>query len=394
MIKYLSYINYLTIVLLPAYLLKISLFSGATINVLDIFLILSICCNLLYIFKTAHLKDFLSLKTHIWIALALIIFGFFMSFFINAEKEVLLDSIGILKSFLILPILFSLTVSYLTHNKLLSVKKLFFSYLLVTSFLSIFGVFYFFFEKLTFDGRLEIFLNSPNSLAMILAPGIIILTAFLKDKKGFSYFFILVILLFHIFSTVATQSLGCFFSLAILPIILLFKKTTRISYSKVHFSLISFTIFTSISLFFLPSFLKQINYQQKTPPSSIDSRIVIYRVSKQIISENFLWGIGPGNFQKYYLSQQKYHPPYPQWAVPHPHNNLLLIMAEGGFFVLLGSILLIVNTPQTKKIPFGTLLLFILFYFGLHGVVDVTIWKNDLSVIFWLILGLLIFNRK
>lgn len=389
-----KYLNYLTIALLPTYLLKVHIFSGATISILDVLLILSICCNLLYVFKASLFKELFSIKTHIKVALLLIVFGFYLSFVINAERDSFINSAGALKSFLFLPILFSLTVSLLVHRKLLSVKKLLFSYLTVSSFMAITGIFYFFFGKLTFDGRLEIFLNSPNSLAMILGPGIIILTAFLRDKKGLSYVFILVLLLFHIFSTIATQSLGCFFSLAVLLLILLFKKTTFVTWSRIHLTLTLSIIFISASLFFLTPFLVKINYEQKTPPSSTDSRIIIYRVSERIASKNLLWGVGPGNFQSHYLSQQKYHLPYPQWAVPHPHNNLLLLITEGGLFVFMGSVLLMMSTPQTKKVPFGTLLVFLLFYFGIHGIVDTTVWKNDLSVIFWLVLGLLIFNRK
>ncbi|MBT3356358.1 O-antigen ligase family protein [bacterium] len=263
----------------------------------------------------------------------------------------------------------------------------------MSSFLAISGVIFFFLDKLTFDGRLQIFLNSPNALAMILTPGIIILLAFLHSKKGFLYIFILLLLFFHIFSTIATLSFGALLSLSFLVVFFIFKKTTQIEWSRAYLILSLVVILFSVFLLFLAPLSSMLGYEQKKPASSTDSRIMIYDVTKQIISEHLFWGIGPGNFQKHYLLNQANYPPYPEWAVPHPHNNILLTIAEGGVFALLGLLLLLTNRFDPTKVSYGVFLLFLLAYLLLHGIIDTTIWKNDTAVIFWLFLGILNFHN-
>ncbi len=389
-----KYINYLTIAFLPVYLFKIPLTTGVSINLLDILLLVSIFFNLFQITQTGNLKEFFSVRLSIKLALFFFTFGYLFSFFENFEKSSFFDTLGLLKSFLILPILFSLTSSFLVYKKELFVKYFLYSFVFMTSTLSVFGFFYFFSNLLTFDGRLEIFFNSPNALAMLLGPGIIIILFFLSKSHGYFYAFLLTLLFFHTFSTIATSSSGSFFSLFTLFALFAFTKSTKLSLLKIYPFFILATLLFSTSVLFLSPLLKKTNYPQNIPPSSFDSRIVIYDVTRQIISTNFVFGVGPGNFQNNYLLKQSDNPPYPQWAVPHPHNNLLLIIVEGGILVLFGYLLFIFSNPKIKKMSFDILLIFVLFYFLLHGIVDTTFWKNDLSVIFWLLIGFLNFYKK
>ncbi len=389
----LSFLNYLTIALLPVYLIKIPFAIGGSLNLLDIFLITSITCNLFFIIKEGYFIKFTKLNTYIKVALFLFIFGYLFSLLVNYNKASFLDSAGMFKSFILLPILFSLTVSFLVFKKKLLIKYLLFSFVFMTTILSIIGFIYFFLDILTFDNRLEIFFNSPNALAMLLGPGILILIFFLNKFNGRFYAFFLILLFFHSFSTIATSSFGCLLSLFILLIIFLFIKLVKIDITKIYLIFIISLLSLSIFLLFLLPITKFLPYSQNIPPSFY-SRIVIYDVTRQILLKESFDGVGLGNFQKHYLLQQIYNIPYPQWAVPHPHNNFLLVLVEGGFLAFLGYIMLIFKRPLFKKTPFGILTVFLFFYFIIHGIVDTTIWKNDLAVIFWLFFGLLNFYRQ
>jgi O-antigen ligase len=118
-----------------------------------------------------------------------------------------------------------------------------------------------------------------------------------------------------------------------------------------------------------------------------------------MLKNNFLFGIGPGNFQSKYLEYQKYFPPYLEWAVPEPHNLYLAFWLESGFagftgFVILTFLWLKRTTFQTKNSLVTAVCAGIMLYFLLHGILDTTYWKNDLSLIFWITFSLGLLSSK
>jgi O-antigen ligase len=118
---------------------------------------------------------------------------------------------------------------------------------------------------------------------------------------------------------------------------------------------------------------------------------MIWQSSGKILSDNWLLGIGPGNFQDKYLEYQKYFPPYLEWAVPHPHNLYLAFWLYGGLVGLVSFLVILYfffKKVETPKLGVSTgvkyIALGVMIYVLLHGLVDTTIFKNDLAVVFWL----------
>ncbi len=127
------------------------------------------------------------------------------------------------------------------------------------------------------------------------------------------------------------------------------------------------------------------------PRSSLASRIMIWRSASKIISHNWFFGIGPGNFQQKYLDYQKFYPPYLEWAVPHPQNFYLTVWLYGGLLALTSFFSLFVFwfqdiIPIIKKTDLTVLLIMqgSILLVLIHGLVDTTYFKNDLAIIFWL----------
>jgi len=123
-----------------------------------------------------------------------------------------------------------------------------------------------------------------------------------------------------------------------------------------------------------------------------------------MLKNNFIFGIGPGNFQNKYLEYQKYFPPYLEWAVPEPHNIYLAFWLQSGIIGFTGFIILIFSWLKkiTKEILNNqknshilAVSLGIMTYILIHGIFDTTYWKNDLSLVFWIIfsMALLIQDR-
>jgi O-antigen ligase len=115
---------------------------------------------------------------------------------------------------------------------------------------------------------------------------------------------------------------------------------------------------------------------------------MIWKTSEKLIQDNYLWGIGPGNFQNKYLEYQKFYPPYLEWAVPHPHNIFLAfwlysgIIGFAGFLILLGFFFREFFAEQKSALKF--MALGIMLVILIHGLFDTTYFKNDLAVFFWL----------
>ena len=74
---------------------------------------------------------------------------------------------------------------------------------------------------------------------------------------------------------------------------------------------------------------------------------------------------------------------------PSSSNLFLTFWLEAGLLGFIGFWLLFWNLRvnlREHKTSFEVLIMSIMIYFLLHGLVDTPFWKNDLAVIFWLII--------
>jgi putative inorganic carbon (HCO3(-)) transporter len=356
-------------------------------------------------------------KKKISIPIFLILLGCIISIIVSPNKQA---GFGILKGWFIDPLLLFFIISDVVKTKKETTKIL--SFLAISGIIvATIGLFYYFFNELTYDGRLKAFFLSPNHLAMYLAPaGIICFGLFLffschsrenenpelkknrfRIKCGMTnrYFYLLG---FVICSTVIflTYSYGAWmgFGVAILFLILFFQK--KIVWRKKVLLLIIATLFLSAFFFFqhnTEKFQNFINFSR----SSFESRIMIWKSSAAILKDRPFLGIGPGNFQDFYLDYQKKFPPYLEWAVPQPHNLFLAFYLQCGLLGLIGFLWLIFlffkkgfqaiaskqQTANSKQL--SIILIAIMLYILIHGLVDTPYWKNDLAIIFWIIIGLM-----
>jgi O-antigen ligase len=359
-----------------------------SINFLDVFIIVFLLFFLKEIYTNNSFKNsFLQyLKTKIvpLFFLCLFFIGILFSFIKNCENEYL-DSLGIIKSYFLLPILFAIVLNFLIKSNLSKLSICLFSYFAYSGFLGLLGFIYNLFGQLTFDKRLELFFDSPNQLAITLSPGIVIGSYFLVRKKiSLSWLIIFLFFIVQVFALWKTASLGAWIGI-LATIFFIFSghfdifNPKNILLSFLIVSLLATFLMINNSLFITRDPFKNIN--------SIDSRLVIYQVSQKIIKENYLFGVGLGNFQSRYLSEQKNFPPFPQWAVPHSHNIFLQIWLETGLISFISFLSLLVYQFFLKKQKKTPILLWaVLIYFLIHGIVDTTIWKNDSALLFWFVL--------
>ena len=351
------------------------------------------------------------------------------------SHEGLLRALGIMKSWFVFPIVFGYIVFHASHTYF-SREKLILAFLIsflpipILSFLGwLFG------SGMTYDGRLEGFFNSPNTLAMYLTSAVILSWYFFRTCTSHPLFIIynlsFLILLFLTRSVSAWIAVGVgilvfeFFK-AVIPtkaenprlpagrqlplaknnnstnkVCSTFteswwnpdsrlrgndkKKTLIIKYG----SLLLFIILLVFSQWNNPRFE---NFFDPDSRSSFASRLMIWESAGKMISDSPLFGIGPGNFGKCYLAYQRYFPPYLEWSVPEPHNIFLAFWLGSGFIGLCAFCFLLFRWFRTvfRRIQKeGDLLLLslavIMITILIHGFFDTPYWRLGLSYIFWVV---------
>lgn len=380
--KSLESLIYLTIFLLPLYLVKVQLFFVRT-NILEILIGLVILWWLGVFCRKEKIGILYSEYKKYLICIAVMFSGLFLAAISNDQ---MLQSLSIIKSWFFLPVAFALIAADIIPRE--KIKNIFLVYGGSSFLVALIALGYWFFGLLTYDRRLEAFFNSPNYLAMYLAPGVILgfwLLASIGHKKIKTIFLgVLLIALFF------TYSYAAFVAICLSSFWVLWTRRREMK-AKHGFPKELFVIILIFSFFFI----FQINNNKFTdvigmnPRSSLASRVMIWQASWRIAKDNPLLGIGAANFQKTYLAYQKFFPPYLEWAVPHPQNLYLAVWLSGGILGLGGffGILFLLSKDLLKKKHQNSLeilALGILFYILLHGLVDTPYFKNDLAVVFWL----------
>lgn len=351
--------TYLIVLLLPLYLVSFKV-GWLPVNVLEIMI------GALFIVWLTQ-KNIRPLASNIFYPVFLIFLGVTMATWFSDD---LITSAGIWKSWFIIPVLFALVVFNTIRNKD-QTKNIIFALFLSGAGVALIALWYWLNGNLTYDGRLRAFYLSPNHLAMYLSP-ILILSLYLFPylKKNtyqiiFSLAFGLIFIIIYL-----TYSWGAWLGVIAGLFFIAVIKNKKIA-------LILFL--AAILIFSLQ------NFSSKLP--SLKSRLVIWQSSWEIIKDHSLIGIGPGMFQKYYLNYQAKFPPYLEWAVPQPHNLLLAFWLQAGLLGLIGFIWLLfqfLRKFNKSSLIVAAAMICIL----VHGLVETTYWKNDLSIIFWLLIAL------
>ncbi|MBU3925037.1 O-antigen ligase family protein [Patescibacteria group bacterium] len=337
------------------------------------------------------------------LGIILLLVGVLISTFFSSELK---TSAGILKGWFVDPFLFFIIlvseIKTLTQRKNI-LKAFFFSGAAVAA-VSLFYWFGFLSNGVSFDSRLHSFYLSPNYLAMYLSPALIVgIWMFLTAKKYFWLILSMIIALALYF----TYSYSAWLSLFIAVIALVHYFFKEFSVRKKVYIFSVFCLLFALALFSQAekdkfNVLKNLSYR-----SSYNSRLMIWLSAWEIGKDNWLIGIGPGNFQKYYLDYQaRFTEPYLEWAAPQPHNIFLAFWLETGILGLLGFLVILAwffkcslsllksNLLRRENFLLVAVLFSIMAYTIMHGLFDTTYWKNDLAIIFWLNLALLASIKK
>ncbi|OGZ36019.1 MAG: hypothetical protein A2815_00135 [Candidatus Portnoybacteria bacterium RIFCSPHIGHO2_01_FULL_40_12b] len=380
---------YLIVFSLPLYLLKVKILGiPFTVSELMVYGVFALCLfQKVQCFRPPNFLKKLK-ETGYFYPILLIFAGFTISTLFSSDIQ---TSAGIWKSWLISPLLFFIIFIDIIKDRT-QIKKSLIASTLSGAGVALISLWHWFSGDLTFDGRLKAFYLSPNHLAMYLAPILILSLAlwqFAKNKYQkillVTGYWLLVVIIY------LTYSYGAWLGLigAGVFIFLSLRATPK------KFFLLCFLIILLFILIFSQFQTQKAQNLFNFSRSSLESRLMIWRTAVEIIKDQSLIGIGPGMFQKYYLKYQSEFGPYLEWAAPQPHNLFLAFWLQTGLIGLIGFIWLLFLFFRTNfkrlritRYPLRITLIAAMIYILIHGLVDATYWKNDLSMIFWLIMAL------
>jgi O-antigen ligase len=340
------------------------------------------------------------------VGMLMILFGASVSTFASISTS--LTSIGQLKAWFFFPMLYFIWgVSFLSLESRYQLYKAWFIGTVLITFVALFGL-----QEgyITYDHRLAFPYTSPNFLAYLILPGVILGSYFLihlkQRKERLLGALCLVLVLLEGYVLVQTQSYNVWMS-AVFSLLLgagLLLSLSAIHNKKKYWGGILLLLLLVASTLFsiVRDDSKWQNLFKQDGRSAFDSRLIIWEVATRLVRDNPILGIGVGNFQKEYLSYQEYFPPYLEWAVPEPHNLFLAFWLQAGIVGLLGFLLLVIRmimiifqkmwkSDMYQVKTEGVLILTLIFSFILYGIFDTPYFRNDLAFLFWtlMLLGVL-----
>lgn len=376
----------LAIVLLPAYLVRFAPF-GLPTNLLEILMAAFILRALAEKDSRKRIRAFLKGHGRELLPIMAILAGLLLSIAFNPDKKA---GLGILKGWFLLPIAFSLTVAALGGR--IGIRRVSHAFYLSGFVTASVSLVCFMSGRMTYDGRLEGFFNSPNYLAMYLAlplmAGFLGLLRFRESGRSLPKIVIgLASLLVIAAAFYLTRSYAAWLAVLI-AIPLAFPKRAR----NGRMALLIILVAAAWAFLAQGGTEKMEALLSFDSRSSLASRLMIWRSALAILKSHWLFGIGPSDFQAFYLEYQRYYPPYLEWAVPHPHDTFLWVWLSSGIIGLAGFVRVVFGKAKAvflDRNEGGAAVVrrsFIVF-FVVASLFD-TYMKNDLAVVFWLMMFL------
>lgn len=237
-------------------------------------------------------------------------------------------------------------------------------------------------RAITYDRRLLGPFQSPNYLALLLGPLLLFILTW--PQRVLQYPRVVVGLL-GLSMLLATGSRGgqlAFLAALLVGTIFLGRRLRRL----VLVGLATLLVVGAIVIG--PSLLSH------TEDQVVSARPVVWGQAVQIIADQPLFGNGPGQFQDVFRERTRDNQTYQLYVLPqalNSHNTFLTTWTEWGLLTLLGFIGLLVTFIRVVRARLSywqigpvTMMMAIL----IHGLVDTSVLKNDLVLLFGLVLAL------
>ncbi len=330
---------------------------------------------------------------------------------ISGDKRL---SLGILKGWFLDPLIYCYLLIF-GLNKLKELRKTLSLMIVPVVILSVYGIIQYFIGDLASDERVRGVFESPNYVSLYFGPilmiflGLIINYLFLEkkvkgdNKRTFKIIGLILITLPVLAVLFLTKSYAAWLAVLAgsLVMILLIPRLKWLYYS-------GFLVLAGAGIALQWNNPKLKAVFDFVGGSSMHKRIEIWRASLRIIKDHWFAGIGLGRFQAVY---REYIPivftkPPLDWTVLHSHNLYLMFWLNLGIIGFLTFLAILVwfftaliklarNRKVFAKIKLEYFILFAMMVTILvHGLLDTPYWKNDLAMLFWIVVAGVVFLKN
>jgi len=353
-------------------------------------------------------------------------------------------ALGIFKGWVVMPVLYGIMLVF-TLNSLEDKKKIFYSYMFSTLILSVWALYQVISKDfVTIDGRASGPFASANYLALYIGPmvcGAFInfwqrvenklfsidtqttrtgVSAYLgkffdgetKDSHyDYAYFaFEVLVFLASSLALMYSRSYGGMIGVVSAIFIYAVYEIFFSQYKRFYGSLFKkLVVICAGAVLIVTAMYSQIGTQkakdflQFDRQSSSSVRIQVWTVAGILIKENPLFGIGLGGFENAYKNNAKEIlgvEPYEKEML-HAHNLILSTYLNVGILGVVAviwlflAVFLRVGTKGFKSLNsaekrFVSVIISMFIVIAIHGLFDQTFWKNDLALVWWTLIALII----
>ncbi len=386
---------YLIIAFLPSYLIRFTLFN-IPFTFLEVMIIIAFVLFLLQ-YKFSWWKNFTT-HTFFWPIISILIIALFSAII----SPNFISGAGIWKAYFLEPILFYVLFINIIKSKrdlqnvfwslgfsalylsLISLGQFFSSWNMPTAFLKSDG---------SVDRVVSIF-GYPNALGLYLGPVIILFIGFFfwsKDKTILQILKIIIILFSFITIILAKSEAAILSVIGVLVLWGLICKKTR-------YYFLVLTVLSVLIFIFMPVVSSYLTEKVLLQDYSGFIRRLIWSESWNMLKDNWFLGAGLAGYQ---TRIAPYHLPTFEIFL-YPHNIILNFWSELGLLGLMAFIWLLAKFLWKNVVDYwknnhnliSLTLALVMIQLLIHGLVDAPYFKNDLSVLFWLVIGFYTINKN
>ncbi|MEK7158385.1 MAG: O-antigen ligase family protein [Patescibacteria group bacterium] len=363
-----------TLAVLPSYLIRFSI-GSIPFTLLEGIILIQIA---VWGIQRIRRKDFYLPQSRLWLPTMLFLLSGTASIFIAPNPQ---EALGIWKAYLLEPIVFCLMIvtTIKTADDLRWVRH---GFAILVGWISLYAILQWIggFGAEPYISEIPRRASSifpyPNALGLLLAPILVYLWHHAHERwvKG-----IIAIGILGLLTTVSQGAWlatagGIFFSLLFTR----WRKWTLIG------------SFTALLLLLLIAPTRTMLIQLATfQDVSGDVRLVLWQGTWNLLRDRPMFGAGLGGFAEVY---DRYRLAKHTELLEYPHNMFLDAWVELGLLGLVSFIWLLYDAIREgmKRLPTTLPLLAVFVAIMLYGLVDVPYFKNDLALLFWIWMGLLI----
>lgn len=248
--------------------------------------------------------------------------------------------------------------------------------------------------------RITTIFGYPNANALFAAPVLILtITNWFKEKKSWWLLFNSVVIIFSFLTILWAKSAGGILAvgLGILAALIIYKKT-RLATLVVILLFSIFSFFSpAIKTFIKQSYIDSKQIYLNDAPTDLQLRTSQWHESLQMLKDRPWLGAGLAGYQE---TVKPYHLNRHVEIFLYPHNLILNFWSEIGLLGLVSFIwivvvfFLILAKNKTADLCLKITLISAMIALLAHGLVDAPYFKNDLSILFWVIVGMAVILKN